>query len=149
MIREAETGDRKSIQRLYEILCPNEQINVLAERIDQIKEDLNNYLFVYEEDSQILGTVFITICLDVMFGFQPYAVLENIIVQDSVRGRGIGKKLLEHIEHECRKLHCTKIMLLSNINRIEAHEFFEKNGYDGTVSKGFKKYLNNDKRSIL
>jgi N-acetylglutamate synthase-like GNAT family acetyltransferase len=116
MIREAETGDRKSIQRLYEILCPNEQINVLAERIDRIKEDLNNYLFVYEEDSQILGTVFITICLDAMFGFQPYAVLENIIVQDSVRGRGIGKKLLEHIEHECRKLHCTKIMLLSNIN---------------------------------
>lgn len=32
-------------------------------------------------------------------------------------------------------------MILSNSERQRAHQFFEREGYNGTVSKGFKKYL--------
>ncbi|MED3090657.1 GNAT family N-acetyltransferase, partial [Bacillus toyonensis] len=33
------------------------------------------------------------------------------------------------------------IILLSSAARIKAHKFFTKNGYNGTISKGFKKYI--------
>ncbi|MCF2938119.1 GNAT family N-acetyltransferase [Paenibacillus alkaliterrae] len=76
-----------------------------------------------------------------MYQFRPYAVVENIIVDKNLRGSGIGKKLLEHVEQLCISKCCTKIMLLSGANRIAAHEFFTKYGYSGVVSKGFKKYI--------
>lgn len=114
MIREAQPADRESIQRLYQILCPDEPINVLADRIEQISQDSSNYLFVVEDGGAVTATAFLTICLDPMFGFQPYAVVENIVVDAMVRGQGVGSRLLEHIEHVCRELHCSKIMLLSS-----------------------------------
>lgn len=72
---------------------------------------------------------------------RPYALIENVVVDPEVRSKGVGYQLIKHVEQICIELHCTKIMLLSNSNRVEAHKFFERNGYNGSVSKGFKKYL--------
>jgi len=141
MIREANPADRESIQRLYQILCPGEPINVLGERIEQISHDPNSYLFVVEDGGAVTATAFVTVCLDPMFGWQPYAVMENVVVDETVRGQGVGSRLLEHIERICRELHCSKIMLLSSSKRTHAHTFFSRLGYSDTVSKGFKKYL--------
>jgi hypothetical protein len=35
---------------------------------------------------------------------------------------------------------CSKIMLLSNSKRSEAHTFFEKQGFSSELKKGFVKY---------
>ncbi|CAH1226848.1 hypothetical protein PAECIP111891_06012 [Paenibacillus allorhizoplanae] len=142
MIREAESKDTNILESLYKALAPNSKnIKVLPERIEQIMADPNNFLFVYEDHGIVTGTIFMTVCLDPMYQFRPYAVVENVIVNKDFRGNGIGKRLLEHVEQLCISRGCTKIMLLSSANRIEAHEFFMKNGYSGTVSKGFKKYI--------
>jgi len=142
MIREAESKDANVLEDLYKTLAPNSKnIKVLPERIEQILSDSNNFLFVYDDHGVIAGTIFVTICLDPMYQFRPYAVVENVIVDKTLRGTGIGKKLLQHVENQCISQGCTKIMLLSSANRIEAHEFFTKNGYSGTVGKGFKKYI--------
>ena len=44
-------------------------------------------------------------------------------------------------ERVCREHGRTKVMLLSGMHRTEAHAFFERLGYDGSVSRAFKKYL--------
>ncbi|SDS99651.1 N-acetylglutamate synthase, GNAT family [Paenibacillaceae bacterium GAS479] len=142
MIREAESKDAYALEDLYKALAPNSNnIKVMPERIKQIMDDLNNFLFVFEQNEILIGTIFVTICLDPMYEYRPYAVVENIIVDKDLRGTGIGKKLLEYVEQLCISKGCTKIMLFSNANRIEAHEFFMNNGYSGSVSKGFKKYI--------
>ncbi|WP_156499179.1 hypothetical protein [Fictibacillus phosphorivorans] len=41
----------------------------------------------------------------------------------------------------CRSIDCHRIMLLSSLKRDRAHQFFEREGFDGSVSRGFKKYL--------
>ncbi|HIV72719.1 MAG TPA: hypothetical protein H9903_17415, partial [Candidatus Aquabacterium excrementipullorum] len=40
----------------------------------------------------------------------------------------------------CGRAQCSKIMLLSSIERTEAHAFFERAGYTGSTKKGFVKY---------
>jgi N-acetylglutamate synthase-like GNAT family acetyltransferase len=126
-IREAEKQDKDKIQYLYGVLCPGEPISILEERIAQIHKDNNNSLFVCEDENEnILGTIFLTLCLDPMFGFRPYGVVENVIVDPMARGKGIGNKLMRHVEDICLTNNCTKIMLLSNSKRLEAHKFFEK-----------------------
>lgn len=145
MIREAETMDREAIQKLYKSLCPNDLVNVLPERIEQIKKDQHNFLFVCEESGNILGTVFFTICLSPMYGFQPFGVVENFVVDEKYRGQGIGTALINHIFKIGRENKCFVVKLLSSSFREDAHRFFEKNGFNGTDKKGFIKYLNRDK----
>ncbi|MBN3555885.1 GNAT family N-acetyltransferase [Fictibacillus nanhaiensis] len=142
MIREAEKRDKDKLIELYRMLVPNsKKMNVREEQIETIRRDRNNFLFVYEEDGELIGTLTLNICLQALHGYQPYGVIENIIVREGFRGRNIGKKLLQHAEKYCLSIDCHRIMLLSSSKRDRAHQFFEREGFDGSVSRGFKKYL--------
>ena len=141
MIREATAEDRGAIQRLYEELCPGEPVEVRSGRLAEIAGDSHNHLYVAERDGVVVGTAFVTLCLDPMFGHQPYAVLENIIIARGHRGQGLGSSLLRHVEAMCAARDCSKIMLLSNARRPHAHAFFKRMGYSGAVATAFKKYL--------
>ncbi|UYO02785.1 GNAT family N-acetyltransferase [Paenibacillus sp. PSB04] len=142
MIREAESQDREQLSNLYTMLVPNsKKMNVLEEQIEKIRMDPANFLLVYEEEGALLGTLTLNICLQAMHGTRPYGLIENIVVHEDHRSNNIGQSLLKYAEEYCRSLHCHKIMLLSHSKRVRAHQFFEREGYDGSVSKGFKKYL--------
>jgi GNAT superfamily N-acetyltransferase len=142
MIREAEPKDKEAIQYLYKILCPDAPVKVIPERIEEIKKDPNQFLFVYEEDGIILGTVILVICLSAMFGVQPFGLIEHFIVDEKFRRQGIGSKLTDYVIQVCRGKKCTRVMLLSNTDRKEAHMFYENKGFDSTAKRGFVNYLN-------
>ncbi|MBT2640507.1 GNAT family N-acetyltransferase [Bacillus sp. ISL-39] len=142
MIREAEGTDQMQIYGLYKMLVPNsKKMCVLEDQIETMKRDRHNFLLVYEEEGEILGTLTLNICLQALHGLRPYAVVENIVVHENCRGQKIGEKLLQYVEKYCRSIDCHRIMLLSGSKREKAHIFFERNGYSGSVSRGFKKYL--------
>jgi N-acetylglutamate synthase-like GNAT family acetyltransferase len=142
MIREAERTDKNQIFELYRMLVPNsKKMNVLEEQIDKIRMDPTNFLLVYDEEGEIVGTLTLNICLQALHGIRPYGVIENIIVHENHRGKEIGRKLLQYVEDYCNSIDCHRIMILSNSSRRRAHQFFEREGYDSSISKGFKKYL--------
>lgn len=91
-------------------------------------------------DGVVCGTAFLTLCLDAMFGNQPYGVLENVVVDEAWRGKGLGGRLMEHIEDMCLKSDCSKMMLLSSASRELAHRFFEQKGFVSSNKRGFVKY---------
>jgi GNAT superfamily N-acetyltransferase len=78
-----------------------------------------------------------------MYGKQPFAVVENIVVSSRSRGEGIGTSLLKYIESLCLEKGCSKMMLQSSIDRKEAHRFFKFLGYDQDKKAGFVKYRQN------
>lgn len=75
-----------------------------------------------------------------MFGAQPFAVVENVIVSGDAHHKGLGTALMRHIEAFCLDHDCSKIMLLSSIQREQAHCFFEHCGFTGSTKRGFVKY---------
>jgi N-acetylglutamate synthase-like GNAT family acetyltransferase len=139
-IREAQESDALTIAALYRSFVTSPHINVREDRIKAIATDLNNFLFVCEVEGLVCGTAFLTICLDVMFGNQPYGVLENVVIEESWRGKGIGNLLFEHVEELCRIRDCSKIMLMSTASREAAHRFFEQQGFTSENKRGFVKY---------
>jgi len=141
VLREAGAGDAAAIARLYRLLVPgDENVVVTPERIDQIAADPHNFLFVAEEDGRVLGTGFLTLCLDPMYGRLPYAVLENLVVDPAARHQGYGRFLAKALEAFCWQRRCTKIMLLSSAFRREAHLFFAALGYARDKKVAFVKY---------
>jgi N-acetylglutamate synthase-like GNAT family acetyltransferase len=144
MIREAEAKDVSALSRLYRQLvgpvAPDTPIDVREDRIDEIRANPHNFLFVVEINDRICGTAFLTLCLYPLYRFQPYAVLENFVIDEREQGKSYGKLLMRYMEHFCVEADCSKIMLLSNSKRSEAHRFFEKQGFSAERKKGFVKY---------
>ena len=89
-VRTAKPNDSHRIAELYALLVENPAVKVLPERIAQISDDPNTALFVCERDGMVEGTALVSLCSDVMFGFQPFAVVENIVVTQALRGKGLG-----------------------------------------------------------
>ncbi|CAG7646567.1 GNAT family N-acetyltransferase [Paenibacillus allorhizosphaerae] len=142
MIREAEAKDAAEIERLYRLLLPDDgRIHVLGERLEEIRNDPNQYCVVYDDEGRVIGTVLLHICLDPMYGKRPFALVENVVVDPNSRGKGVGNKLFGHLEQCCRERDCTEMLLLSSSYRAEAHRFFERQGFSGTERKGFVKRL--------
>lgn len=142
-VRRAQARDAQAIERLYQTLVPGDpNVRVVPERLAELERDMNNYLLVLEREGVASGTVLLTLCLEAMYGFMAYGVVENLVVSAEARGTGGGRALLAEAERIARERHCTKLMLLSNVARREAHVFFAHMGYDGERKRGFVKYLN-------
>lgn len=139
-IRRARPDDAAAIQALYQQLVGSASVAVLPERIAHIAQDERSTLFVAEIHSLVCGTAFVALCADAMYQFQPFAVVENVVVDSAYRGHGVGAALFSAIELYCRETQCSKIMLMSSAHRHEAHQFFEKQGYSPDAKQAFVKY---------
>jgi GNAT superfamily N-acetyltransferase len=140
IIRRALATDAESIAGLYHELVANPNVLVLPDRLTQVNQDPSTGLFVATQNDVVRGTALVSLCADVMFGSQPFAVVENIIVSKDSRSMGVGMALLRHVEAFCITSQCSKIMLLSSARRVEAHRFFEREGFTGSSKIGFVKY---------
>lgn len=141
--RRARAEDASAIEGLYRLLVPGDRnIRVDAQRVGALAEHPENHLFVLEANGVVRGTAFLTICLDSMYGFLPYGVVENVIVEPTTRRAGGGRALMQAVEMTARAHRCTKLMLLSSSARTDAHAFFRRLGFDGEKKRGFVRYLN-------
>ena len=130
LIRRAKPQDASAIDALYRQLVPgDDNIRVAPDHVAKLEHDPTNHLLVGEVEGVVCGSAFMTICLDPMYGFQPYGVVENVIVAPNQRGLGAGSALMHAVEELARAAHCTKLMLLSSRPRHEAHAFFHPCGF--------------------
>jgi N-acetylglutamate synthase-like GNAT family acetyltransferase len=143
IVRRAAPTDAAAIAALYAQLVSNPSVSVMPDRIAQVAKDPNTALLICECGGHACGTALVSLCADVMFKAQPFAVVENVVIDESARGQGVGTVLFQHIESFCRAAECSKIMLLSAVDREDAHRFFERMGFVGSSKRGFVKYRRN------
>ena len=140
VVRRAHARDAGELNRLYAMLVANPALCVLPERLEALHSHADAALLVAAQADALVGTVFVVWCPDAMFGARPFAVVENVVVDATSRGRGVGAALLDEVERLCLARDCSKIMLLSAVERHDAHRFFERRGYAGDRKRGFVKY---------
>lgn len=138
-VRQAHPDDAHSIDTLYRLLVPGSPVHVDPFRLAALQADPRAFLLVAEAEAHILGTAFLCLCPDPMYGAQPFAVVENVVVCAAARGRGIGGALLHAVETLALEADCSKIMLSSSSQRTDAHAFFCRAGFQAS-KLGFVKY---------
>jgi GNAT superfamily N-acetyltransferase len=139
-VRVAAGKDAGELTELLRLLTNDSKVAVLPERLEELRTRCDSFVFVMESGDGLVGTAQVTFCPDVMYCSQPYAIVENIFVREEARGLGIGRAMIAEVEKMCLARDCSKIMLLSSINRENAHRFFQSLGYDGDSKRGFVKY---------
>jgi GNAT superfamily N-acetyltransferase len=70
------------------------------------------------------------------------AEINGLVVDQSVRSRGIGRRLLNTAEEWAQSIGCGAVSVRSNIKRDRAHRFYINNGYEHVkTQKEFRKIL--------
>ena len=86
-------------------------------------------LLVAVADGEIVGTYLLLIMDKLGKRGTPSGVVEDVAVAPARQGQGIGRAMMAHAIEECRKAGCYKLALSSNVNREDAHRFYESLGF--------------------
>ena len=85
-------------------------------------------ILIAKEDDKILGMVNLLFTESTALG-SKVALLEDMIVLSSSRGRGIGSQLIDYGISEAKKVGCKRITLLTDIENTKAQSFYQKKGF--------------------
>ncbi|RXM51206.1 MULTISPECIES: GNAT family N-acetyltransferase [unclassified Chryseobacterium] len=85
-----------------------------------------NILIAEDENKEIVGMMVFNI---INSPFKKYAILEDMLLDQSVRGQSLGSKLLEKAIEESKSWNISFILLESGVNNHGAHQFFNRYGF--------------------
>lgn len=103
----------------------------------QISADPRQRLFVVEDGGRVVGTACLIIVPNLSHQGRPYAIVENVVVDEGQRSSGYGEVLMRHAMAEAQRAGCYKLTLTSNKQRADAHRFYQGLGFRAT-SEGFR-----------
>lgn len=88
-------------------------------------------IMVAEVDCQVAGMVSAQMLISTAHGGMV-ALVEDLVVDDSLRGKGIGRLLMENIEAWARKQGLGRLQLLADRTNFTALDFYHKIGWRPT-----------------
>ena len=140
MIRQATPSDIPSILFLYAELHPTDGAIPLEMAESSFSQAMQSGViyFVAVEDGKIVGSLYIAIIPNITKLCAPIGFIENVVVAQGHRRRGIGRSLIETAVQTAKDKGCYKVILSSNVKRTEAHKFYESIGFDGNLKRTFE-----------
>lgn len=110
-------------------------------RINKKKVKSYGIKFFVEEDGKKVARAFLYIMKNDLRK-EPFGLLEDLFVDEQLRGQGIGTKLLNAVIAEAKKLDCYKLVATSRYEREGVHKMYEKAGFKNFGIE-FKMYFKN------
>jgi GNAT superfamily N-acetyltransferase len=104
---------------------------------DEVAADPRQQLFVVEDGGRVVGSACLIVVPNLSHQGTPYALVENVVVDQGERSAGYGELLMRHAMAEAQRAGCYKLTLTSNKRRPAAHRFYERLGFTAT-SEGFR-----------
>ncbi|MHB2168714.1 N-acetyltransferase family protein [Alsobacter sp. R-9] len=97
-------------------------------------------LYVAEVDGDVVGSFLLSFLPGLTGHGALHAQLRSVQVRSDARSQGIGARMVAFAEEEARRRQAAVMELMSNLNRADAHRFYERQGYVHSHG-GFKKRL--------
>ncbi|MGN0376976.1 MAG: GNAT family N-acetyltransferase [Suilimivivens sp.] len=72
---------------------------------------------------------------------RPYALIENVITDESYRKRGLATACLNYAREIAVRENCYKMMLLTGSKKESTMKFYEQAGYNRNDKTGFIQWL--------
>ncbi|MHB9108355.1 MAG: GNAT family N-acetyltransferase [Armatimonadota bacterium] len=130
VIRPCQASDLESLFRLYQQLQPADTTTLeeLARGFAAMSAHPGCEVFIAETNGRVAGACTLYILPNMTRNGRPAAILENIVVDEPLRGHGIGRAMLEFARGQAQARGCYKLSLTSNAVRADAHDFYRRCG---------------------
>jgi N-acetylglutamate synthase-like GNAT family acetyltransferase len=140
VFRTASSTDFDAIMRLYRQLHPADPVvgdGSDRAAFDQILDTAGLYLFVLEHDGAVVATTYLNVIPNITRSAAPYAVIENVVVEETQRGRGHGKAIMSATLQTAWDRGCYKAMLMTGSRRPSTHGFYRACGFRTSDKTGY------------
>jgi ribosomal protein S18 acetylase RimI-like enzyme len=144
MIREITDSDFDGLMTLYMQLHGNpfpEKDERVLSLWQKVLDDPDHHIIVAEEDGKIVSSVVCVIIPNLTHGQRPYAFIENVITDETYRGRGLATACLNYAKDIAVKENCYKMMLLTGSKKESTLSFYERAGYNSHDKTAFIQWL--------
>ena len=115
MIREARLRDVKEIQRLVKLYSNRGEM--LPRSLSELYDNVRDFV-VFTQNRKVVGICALHIC------WEDLAEIRSLAVEEGIRGRGIGGKLVKACLEESRRLGVKRVFALTYQS-----DFFERLGF--------------------
>lgn len=144
MIREINENDLRGLLELYMQLHDNQMPEYTAELANlwqDILNDDNHHIIVAEEDGKIVSSCVCVIIPNLTHNQQPYAFVENVITDETYRGKGLATACLNYAKEIAERNNCYKLMLLTGSKQESTLKFYENAGYNRNDKTAFIQWV--------
>jgi GNAT superfamily N-acetyltransferase len=132
VFREATSGDFEDVARLYRQLHPMDpDVRDGSDKaaFAQILASPGLHLFVLEADGAVVATTYLNVIPNLTRSASPYAVIENVVVEQALRGTGLGKRIMAGTLRAAWDAGCYKAMLMTGSRNPATHAFYNACGF--------------------
>ena len=138
VIRPARRADTRTIVEMLADDRLGQEREDLSEPLDPaylaafeaIEASANELLVVADLDGRVVGCMQITFLPGLSRKGMWRGQIESVRIDSSMRGRGLGKRMMGWALDECRKRKCGLVQLTSDRSRTDAHRFYENLGFE-------------------
>lgn len=142
-IRKATIDDLEALALLYRQLVTEDAHKADLLLMETIFRKISGYpdygIYLAEQDGESVGTLALLVMDSLGHMGVPVAVLDDVVVVEKYRGRGIGQQMMMWATDLARNKGCEKIFFCSGLKRTAAHKFYEDLGF---ARHGYSYYLN-------
>ncbi len=139
-IRTARGEDAAAIARLSGQLGYPATPTQIRDRLAFLERDTGVAIFVAELAGAVVG--WIQLLDQQILETGSRVEVAALVVDETVRGSGIGRRLMERAEEWTLERGYNTVQLRSNVTRAAAHAFYERLGYKHIkTSKTFRKLI--------
>ncbi len=139
-VRPAQKEDCSEITHLTNQLGYPSTLEKICEIMDLVLAHNDHQVFIAEKENTIVG--YIHLIQSMRIGSIPFVEIAAFIIDESSRSLGVGSSLIHKSERWTSSLGLKDIRIRSNIIRQEAHNFFQKRGFQNIKTQEvFSKHM--------
>lgn len=142
-ISAAKVSDLEELAQLYQQLIPNDfSISKMEEVLVRQQSNPGHFISIARVDGKVVGSLLSVTC-EMLFGqCKSFMVIEDVVVDESMKRKGIGSALMIDAEKRAQASDCSYIMLITDVERLGSQSFYKSLGYQTDEYCAFKKSLN-------
>lgn len=131
IVRPASAADAPAIAGLLEQLGYPVSAADVPDRLARMAANHRGAMLVAASGDWVLGVATMHV-LTVINRPRDVAWLTALVIDEAVRGRGVGRRLVGEIERLAREAGCERLNVTTHESRLGAREFYRRLGFDAT-----------------
>jgi N-acetylglutamate synthase-like GNAT family acetyltransferase len=131
--RAAGASDFDGVMRLYRQMHPADpavEDGSARRSFEAILASPMLHLLVLEREGSVIATTYLNVIPNLTRGTAPYAVIENVVVDEALRGTGLGKEVMAATLEAAWAAGCYKAMLMTGSKREATQAYYRACGFD-------------------
>ena len=138
--RRLTEQDLPSLLELYKQLQPEDEI-LSAEKTEAVWQEIENnpgiHYYGAIDNGKVVSSCYAVYIPNLTRSTRGICFIENVVTDKDYRNRGLASSVIDMAISYAKEKNCYKVILQSGITRVDAHRFYESNGFDGNSKKAF------------